>query len=99
MTVRIVYEIDCHCGSKATTSTLDTTNPADDGSIHIDVEMAVACTSFECRGCGCTISTGDLDTETEPDECRGAEEVCDGCGEDEADCTCDEDPDDEDPED
>ena len=86
MAITIIYEIDCHCGGTAEHRTLHMDNPQPDGTIRIDIEMAAAQSTFECEDCGCTTYTGDLDSETDPDECPGP--MCEDCGEREDDCTC-----------
>jgi hypothetical protein len=66
VSVTIIYTVACgKCGGEAVSSTLDLTNPQDDGTIRIDLELAAEQETFECQRCGATVYTGDLDVSTE----------------------------------
>jgi hypothetical protein len=66
MSVKIVYTVTCgNCGGEATSSTLDLSNPQDDGTIRINLELAAEQETFECENCGSAVYTGDLDVSTE----------------------------------
>jgi hypothetical protein len=96
VSVVLVYTVDCGtCGGEATSRVLDLSNPQDDGTIRIDLEMAAGQATFECD-CGATVYSGDLDLETEggdPDHDSDADEPehahdgdCDDCGVKSGDC-------------
>ena len=86
MGIVIVYELDCHCGGIASSSTLHVDQPEDDGKIHLDLEMVAAQQSLDCPRCNCTIYTGDLEPQNDDEDCPGP--LCNGCGEAEDDCYC-----------
>lgn len=75
MSLVIVYEVDCpHCDEKATATTLDLSQPEDDGYVHIDVELSVSQHEFVCEGCGCSVYTGDIEVSVEDEECPAEED-------------------------
>lgn len=78
--IRIVYELECHCGETMRTATLDLSNPQPDGSLVIDLEMAAGGQDFECDECGCFTGTGDLDLHVEPEQCPAGDDVESGGG-------------------
>jgi hypothetical protein len=67
--LKIVYTLECHCGEEMYKTVMDLSNPQEDGSVVIDVELGTCQEEFTCNKCGCSTYTGDLMTETEPDEC------------------------------
>lgn len=72
MAIEIVYEVDCHCGGTATSTTLALGQPEEDGRVHIDVDLSIGQTEFECDDCGCTYYTGDIDVASDDeDDCAG----------------------------
>lgn len=69
--VEITYGIDCrhdNCSGFASTTTLDCSQPAD-GTIRIDIAMAIEQTTLTCDSCGCEFYIGDVDVQAEHDEC------------------------------
>lgn len=65
MSVVIVYTVECGtCGGEATSRTLDLSNPQEDGTLRIDLDMAAGQATFDCD-CGATVYTDDLNTITE----------------------------------
>lgn len=52
MAIEIVYEVDCHCGGTATSTTLALGQPEEDGRVHIDVDLSIGQTEFECDDYG-----------------------------------------------
>ena len=73
--ITIVYETECHCGGVATSSTLAMDQPEEDGCVHIDVDMSVSQTQFECDSCGCVYYTSDVEVYSDDESsCSGADE-------------------------
>lgn len=60
---RIVYTIECHCGEDAERVVWNMDSMQSDGSLLIDLEMAVCQSDFTCKECGCVTGTGDLHAE------------------------------------
>lgn len=61
MATTIIYTLECHCGADATATVLNLDNPQPDGTIRIDVELAIGQQDFKCESCGCVLGTGDID--------------------------------------
>lgn len=62
--IAITYRVDCPCcGGDAVRHVTDLTNPQEDGSIEIDLEMSASQTTFTCEDCRCESFIGDLDIE------------------------------------
>jgi hypothetical protein len=53
VSVVLVYTVDCGtCGGEATSRVLDLSNPQDDGTIRIDLEMASGDCCRHCQAYG-----------------------------------------------
>lgn len=72
--IEIVYEIECHCGGTATSTTLHMDQPEEDGRIHLDLEMVASQVYLDCGKCGCRIGTGDLDVMFGDSQCSDGED-------------------------